>query len=584
MSIRILPDEVASQIAAGEVVERPVSVVKELVENSIDAGARSIQISVIEAGRRTIEVADNGEGIAPSELTLAVARHATSKLREVADLHRIHSLGFRGEALASIGSVSRMTITSRSRDHNEGSQLVVEGGHIGNLRPVSAAQGTVIQVENLFFNVPARLKFLKSDTTEKKNIDAFVTRYAIAYPYLRFGFEQDGRMGLKTSGSGDQREILGLLYDASLARQMLEIDADYDGMRVRGYVSPTSETRGNRSAITFFVNGRWIRDNALNAALIQAYHGMLMVGRYPIVFLFIDLSPDQVDINVHPTKSEVRFQDPGALFSAVQRAVKRGLLAFTPVPQLSGPPRWTRPTGEWESGSAPNALQANSMAMDIEQGGSQPAATHRDPYAASLDTPMMSSFPLLRLIGQIGNAFLVAEGPDGLYLIDQHAAHERVLYERMMNERQDGIASQVLLEPAVIQLSPEEARMLDEQLPTLKSLGFEVEAFGPYLFRVRAVPAAVVGADPAQALRVVIGDFEEDETPLTSELEARLIARICKRAAVKAGQALRVEEQKALLQGLEGCRAPRTCPHGRPTMIHISLDLLERQFGRKGAI
>lgn len=574
MPIRILSDELASQIAAGEVVERPSSVVKELVENALDAGARQVRIRIEGAGQTLIEVLDDGQGIPAQEVPLALARHATSKVHSVEDLAQIASLGFRGEALAAIGSVSRLTLISRTADSSEATSLRADGGKVGQPQPSGAPVGTAVLVEDLFYNTPARRKFLKSEVTERRHIANLISRYALAYPAVRFSLEIDSHHVLQSTGSGDRRELLALLYNPDLARRMVEVDADYDDVKVCGFLGPTDATRANRSELTFFVNGRWVQDLALSAAVVQGYRGMLMVGRYPIAVLFIELPPSAVDVNVHPTKAEVRFVARDDLFSSVQRAVRRALLAHAPVPEVQPGITWypaapgPRPNTAWE---AQSALGLANEAPE-EAGAEEPR-----------QTPLPhSGTPLLRLVGQVGSAYLVAEGPDGLYLVDQHAAHERVLYERF-RANQAEMGSQALLEPAVIELSPAQSGLLESQLDLLNSLGFEIEGFGPYAYQVRAVPTILSGSDPAAALRAVVEEFEEDETPLEAQRDARLIARVCKRAAVKAGQQLSIDEQHALLSDLEACEAPRTCPHGRPTMIHLSIDLLEKQFGRRGA-
>jgi DNA mismatch repair protein MutL len=580
MPIKILPEEVASQIAAGEVVERPASVVKELVENALDAGASHISITVEDAGKKLIDVADNGEGIPAEELPLALSRHATSKLSEAKDLFNIVTLGFRGEALASIASGSRFTITSRPKAAEAGARLVVEGGHIqGEPQPVGAPAGTVVRVEDLFYNVPARKKFLKTDTTERRHIDALVTRYTLAYPNVRFQLVQEGRTAVQTSGSGDRREALAALFSAEIAKQMLELNAEYDDLTIHGFISPTSLTRSNRQGITFFVNGRWVQDIALSTALIQGYHSMLMVGRYPLAVVFLEMKPEKVDVNVHPAKSEVRFSDRNEVFSSVQRTVRRALLAYSPVPQVHTQVRWA-PT------PPPQFTPQEYMEREAVEGEtSSPETTGEPTQEQPTGQPELpaSGMPLLRLVGQVGSAFLVAEGPDGLYLVDQHAAHERVLFEKFMAQRGDQIPSQTLLDPATVELPSESSRLLEDQLPLMEKLGFQIEPFGPNAYRVRSIPTILSGMDPAAAVRVVIEDFEEDETPLQDKIEEKIIGRVCKRAAVKAGQTLSPDEQKALLRDLEACQSPRTCPHGRPTMIHLSIDLLERQFGRKGA-
>ena len=600
MPIRLLSPEVASQIAAGEVIERPASVVKELLENSLDAGAHSIAITVEEAGKKLIEVADDGSGIPSHELELAVSRHATSKLIRSDELFSISTLGFRGEALASIGSVSRMTVTSRVRDEQEGARLRLEGGIAGKLTKVGTTVGTTVRVQDLFYNVPARLKFLKSDTTERRATDNLVTRYALAYPAKRFKLSDGRNVVLQTSGDGDRRLILAALYGVDVAKQMLEVMAEEDGLRLNGYVSPTSLTRSNRREITFFINGRWVHDVALNTALLHAYHTLLMVGRYPLTALFLEIPPAEVDVNVHPAKAEVRFRNQDRIFSFVQRSVRRALLAYSPVPGVA-PSLWgtsrtlpseqPRHTGlDWkiahdEQLSVGSEHYAETSDEQLETDSTTASTNSQLPIPPSREAPSpQASIPLLRLVGQIGATYLVAEGPDGLYLVDQHAAHERVLFEKLMAQHAlKNIPSQALLTPVAVTLPPPSAQLLMTQLPVLQRFGFDVEEFGPNTLQVRAMPALFMGSDPSAALRALVEDFEEDESPLQNEIEAKLAARVCKRMAVKGGQALSNEEQRALLIDLEACDSPRTCPHGRPTMIHLSVDMLERQFGRRGA-
>jgi DNA mismatch repair protein MutL len=585
MPIRLLSPEVASQIAAGEVIERPASVVKELLENSLDAGARNITISIEDAGRTLVEI---GYGIPADELELAASRHATSKLVHVDELFSISTLGFRGEALASIGSVSHTTLTARVKDSKEGARLKIDGGIAGKLEKIGAPVGTVVRVENLFYNVPARLKFLKTDVTERRAIDSLVTRYALAYPDVRFKLSEGKNISLQTAGDGDRRAILAALYGVDVAKQMLEVLSDEAGLKLFGFISPTSLTRSNRKDITFFVNGRWVQAISLNSALLQAYHTLLMVGRFPLTVLFLEIDPAEVDVNVHPAKAEVRFKTQDKVFSFVGRSARKALLAYTPVPSVS-PTLWgnrasipteTRQTGIDWSIAHDEQLIVDDRPLTMDD---RPSSTVNGQTNESQKTAF-NQVPLLRLIGQIGATYLVAEGPDGLYLIDQHAAHERVLFEKLMAQHdQKKIPSQSLLSPVVVNWPPAQAKLLEEQLEVLTHFGFEVEEFGSNAFQVRAMPALFAGSDPAYALKAIVEDFEEDEAPLQSEVEAKLAGRVCKRLAVKAGQALSQEEQRALLNDLENCDSPRTCPHGRPTMIHLSVDMLEKQFGRKGA-
>ena len=615
MPIRLLTEEVASQIAAGEVVERPASVVKELVENALDAGARNVTVTVEGGGRHLMRVADDGVGIPADEVELAFARHATSKLSSADDLFHVQTLGFRGEALASIASVSRLTMMTRAAAESAGTQIRLEGGTILQRTSIGAPQGTVVSVENLFYNVPARLKFLKSETAERSHIAALISRYAIAYASVRFKLVFDSRAVFQSSGSGDVREVLVSVYGVEIAKQLIELGSTYEpppippppaeedeaddlalrdrrteyaarnAIRVSGFISPPSLNRSNRKDITLFVNGRWVQDVRLSAAVLQAYHTMLMVGRYPIAVVMVTLAPEDVDVNVHPTKAEVRFRNYDGAFTAVERAIRKTLTERAPVPHLEVR-RWDITAGA-DDRHAPSRWspdwglhgQIEPSLVETRQG-----ASLQQPDAQNAQPPLPTDqVPLLRVIGQVGAAYIVAEGPDGLYLIDQHAAHERVLYETFSLQRAAAhIVSQALLEPVAVEVPPDAAALLHSQIETLNQIGFSIEPFGGNTFLVRSLPTVLGNVDPARAVRVVVEDFEEDETVLAAEVEARLMARVCKRAAVKAGQVLSITEQAELVQRLEQCLSPRTCPHGRPTMIHLSVEALERQFGRKG--
>ncbi|NLZ26190.1 MAG: DNA mismatch repair endonuclease MutL [Chloroflexi bacterium] len=585
MKIQVLSEQLASQIAAGEVIERPSSVVKELIENAIDAGATQIELEIKDAGKKLIQVSDNGVGIPANEIALAVSRHATSKLSKAEDLFDIRTLGFRGEALSSIGSVAKLSIISKHRDAEIGAEINVDGSKSEGVKPKSAPDGTVVRVEDLFFNVPARLKFLKTNTTENRQITGLITRYALAYPNIRWQLMQDGRVYLQTSGSGDRKEVLQSLFGVADAKRMLPIHFEDGEMRIEGFISELRLTRSNRRDITLFVNGRWVQDASLTAAVIRAYNTMLMVGRFPVVVLFIQMSPNMVDVNVHPSKAEVRFKENDQVFSTVQRAIRRGLLAYSPVPELNTAVLWGRPVEEI-SAKKPQQIEAQWQTPESEKEKPQNIEEVVPVLHQNLQAALSSDYlPVLRLVGQVAATYLIAEGPDGLYLIDQHAAHERVLFEQMMAQARSGIVpSQALLEAQIIELTPEKAGLLEEQLDVLKGLGFEIENFGPNTFSLRAIPAILAGGDPAEAIYAVVNAFEEDETPLMAEIQDLVAARVCKRMAIKAGQILSPEEQKNLLLNLETCQVPRTCPHGRPTMIHLSAMMLERQFGRTGAI
>ncbi len=576
MPIHELSKEVASKIAAGEVVERPASVVKELIENAIDAGASEIIIRIEQAGRRLIEVGDDGSGIPAKEMRIAVKRYATSKITSVEDLDDIGSLGFRGEALASIAAVSHFSLESRPQGEDQGMRLVVEAGTEQAFSPTGMKQGTLIKVENLFFNVPARQKFLKKDATERQLITELVTRYALYYAGIRFQLTQEGRPIFMTFGNENRREILSKIFDVEAAQSYLEIDFQDDYAKIYGFASPLKMTFSNRKQIFCFVNGRLISDATLTTAIIRAYQGYLMVGRFPSTILFIDMPPSEIDVNVHPTKDEVRFRDSGHIFGVIHSAVRRTLSTILPLPDFQMPAWNSRPNSEqtidpgWEFSREENHILPEPLSP-------------RSEALEGSEKPSDVKVPILRLIGQLGKTYLAAEGPDGLYLIDQHAAHERILFERMQNTQQAETSSQYLLSPETVVIPARLSEDFNGQKSILEKIGFRFEEFGPDTIRITAIPAVIQKMDPGTALLGALEPEEFQEGLITAEKEKKIILRICKKAAIKGGQTLSVQEQEQLIRDLENCASPRTCPHGRPTMIHISVDLLARQFGRLGS-
>lgn len=570
--IRVLPPEIVAQIAAGEVVGRPASVVKELVENSIDAGAREIRIEVADGGKRIIRVADDGCGIPAAEVELAFQRHATSKLASADDLTRIVTLGFRGEALASIAAVSRVTCATRAAGEETGTLIRLEGGEVVSRRPVGRPPGTTITVEDIFFNVPARRKFLRSSATERHHIDAWVTRYAMAYPDRRFVLVHDGREVFRSPGTGQMRDVLVAVYGVEVGSALVEIPPEEDAtVRVAGFVGPPHLHRADRGEITLFVNGRWVQDARLTYAVIQAYHTLLPAGRYPLAVVSMTLPPEDVDVNVHPAKAEVRFRDGEKVFRAVQRAVRRAVTEEGGIPTMRtvpGPAFIARPP-EVRPPERPTGERFRPVPM--------PAVV----------PPSPGGLPVLRVVGQVAATYIIAEGPDGLYMIDQHAAHERVLYERLMAQRETGIPVQRLLEPVAVDLPHEWAGLVEAHRETLHRLGLEVEPFGGNTFLVRALPAALTATHPRDVLTEVAQGLaegsegaEERTGGRAEEIERAIIRRVCKQGAIKAGQILSREEMEELLRALEECENPRTCPHGRPTMIYISTAQLAREFQR----
>lgn len=597
MPIRLLPPEVAGKIAAGEVVERPASVVKELVENSLDAGAKEIRVEIRQGGRRLIRVADDGRGIPGDEVHLAFARHATSKLTDVADLDRITSLGFRGEALASIAAVSQLTILTRPHEQTMGTFLRLDGGQITHEEGRGCPAGTIATVEHLFRNVPARLKFLRQPQTEAGHIHTVITHYALAYPDIRFGLAVDDRPTFQSAGSGKPLDVLIAVYGLEVAEQMLEVeepdvaeasDLDRQALRITGFVGSPTFHRATRRYISLFANRRWIQDRSLAHAVAQAYHTLLPVGRHPVAVLLLDLDPAEIDVNVHPTKQEVRFRDGRRVFSAVQRAVRRTLVERAPVPSMTHTPRtWASP--EWERRE--HLLAPDRAAVVPGQLGMELYRTAVDPVEPGMDPLRVGPvrLPLLRVVGQVGQTYIVAEGPQGMYLVDQHAAHERILYEQLMSQQGTRqVASQTLLEPLTLDLDPLLAGILTENLTALNQVGFEVKPFGGTSYLMRAVPSILAVPDVRAALVDILDllrsgsqQTASGDDPLASRAEELLIAAVCKRAAIKAGQTLSQEEMLQLVRQLEQCEAPRTCPHGRPTVLHFSVEQLEKEFGRR---
>jgi DNA mismatch repair protein MutL len=591
MPIKVLPAEVAAKIAAGEVVERPASVVKELVENAIDAGATEIKIEIRRGGIRLMRVIDNGCGIPGDEVELAFARHSTSKLESASDLARVSTLGFRGEALASIAAVAQVSLVSRTAQEAVGTQVKLENGAIVGREGKGCPQGTVVTVENLFYNVPARLKFLRREATEAGHISQLVSRYAMAYPELRFSLLTDGRLAFQSTGSGKLYDVLVKVYGLEAAQQMLPVESGggepraeggKTDVRVHGYVSSPSLHRSNRQYLTFFVNRRWVQDRSLSYAASEAYHTLLLKGRHPIVVLNVNLDPAEVDVNVHPTKREVRFRRGNEVFAAVQKAVRRVLAESSPLPTVAsrphplgsltaGPSVWGQPRQLTGVGSEHRPV--GQLALEVQR-------TAEDALTTTAPPQMRPRLPMLRVLGQLGQTYIIAEGPGGMYLIDQHTAHERVLYERFTAERaRMAVASQQLLTPLPLELTPRQHAAMAEHLEALTELGFEIEPFGAETYLLRAVPAVLERGDIGQAVADILDELAEEGSGQTGE-EKALISVVC-HSAVRAGQTLSMEEMRDLVRQLEETSLPHTCPHGRPTMVHLSAEQLAREFGRR---
>ena len=572
MTIRVLTPDVAAKIAAGEVVERPASVVKELVENSIDARASRITIEIKGGGVDLIRVTDDGCGIPADEILLSFHRHATSKLTSPDDLESVTTMGFRGEALPSIASVSRVTMTSRPASEAVGTEVRLRWGEVEKNGPAGCAVGTSVSVESLFENVPARRKFLRSPGSERSRISDLVARFALAFPRIRFNLVVEGRNSLVTSGNGILSDVVISVYGAETAGAMLEVSWDGpDGYSVHGFTGAPSLHRANRSYITFIMNGRWIQSPFLTYALTECYQGFLPVGRHPMSALMLTVPSSEVDVNVHPAKREVRFRREDRLFSGLQRAVRSTLVQASPVREFSFPSSQTESPGRGPF-SPQIPVTPDRLAFSMEAGDTVESAASGQPAIVG------QGISSLRVLGQIRNTYLVSEGPDGVYLIDQHAAHERVLFEKVSGGM-PGAQSQALLEPVAVELSPGQEELACSSSELLERYGFLMEGFGERSYILRAVPAVIGDKDPGKALVEVL-DLMAFEG-LVKEREQALAASIACHGAVRAGMSMEQREMEALLVQLEACDNPHTCPHGRPTIMHLSSSHLEREFGRR---
>ncbi|NJK81289.1 MAG: DNA mismatch repair endonuclease MutL [Chloroflexaceae bacterium] len=618
MPIHILTPTVAAQIAAGEVIERPASVIKELVENALDAGASQISVEARGGGLRELKVQDNGCGIPADEVELAFERHATSKLHEADDLWALQTLGFRGEALPSIASVAQVVCITRSASSELGTELRIAGGEVQYREARGCSPGTSISVRNLFYNTPVRRDYLRSDATELSAISQVVQQYALASPDVRFTLLLDGRLALQTSGNGDLRDVVIELYGLEVARQLLPIAADYgeglEAVHLNGLVSPPGLTRGTRSSMHLFVNRRAIQPRGPLAAVVtEAYHTMLMKGRHPLLVLDLRVHPAAVDVNIHPTKSEVRFRYQARVAGVVGRVVRDALLTQSdaqawldsvpaetvqrrfevrpPAPLASawnvGSTAWT-PLSRWDVGGAP-ATPAVPAAPAEQPDDHPPLEDTADLEPVRVLEPdedeapaQPSALPPLRVVGQVGLTYIVAESPDGMYLIDQHAAHERITYERLMQQRSNGpVEAQELLMPQTATLPPAAVALLLAHNSTLQEWGFALDEWGEGLLRVRAVPATLPAADVQQALLAIADYLGGQGGSAPPDWREAMLTTLSCHTSVRAGQALSLDEMRELLQQLERCINPHTCPHGRPTMVLLTPGQLEKQFGRR---
>ncbi len=573
------------KIAAGEVVERPAAVAKELIENAIDAGASRVDVVIEQGGVALIEVSDNGEGIPFEDLELALERHATSKLRAIEDLSSIATLGFRGEALASIAAVSDLTIQSITPESRAGGMARVRFGNQARVDRSPWGAGTSVRVKDLFENVPARRSFLRQPRTEVAYIETVVTAHALAYPQIAFSLAADGDQLLATDGLGDSIGAAAGVWGHEYASQLCAIEPEphrHEGYRISGIIGLPSISRARRDRLFTFVQGRFVQNRQIATAVEQAYHSLLMVGRRPVGCLVVLVPPDRIDVNVHPTKSEVRFTDDRIVFALVQRAVRHTLamnVAHQPIPTVIHAPLGPLPSS-YPGSQSPSVQRMLSLADPMRLPRSSLAQDAVDEKDDAHSISAGRKLPALRVLGQVASAFIIAEGPDGLYLVDQHAAHERILFEKIMNERSaTAVARQRLLEPAIVELSARQMQMLEDCKDDLHLLGFEIEEFGDGSVALRSVPAAIGSTVPAETLLVVLDEMLEGGRG-DYRLESLAISAAC-HGSIRAGQPLSLIEMRELVLDLERCESSLACGHGRPTIIRMTTEELARQFSRR---
>ena len=629
--IKILPEILSNKIAAGEVVERPASVVKELVENALDAGSSRITVEIEAGGRSLIRVSDNGSGMNHDDALLAIERYATSKIYTDEDLFSIRTLGFRGEALPSIASVSRLSLVSREAGSAAGTEVVVDGGKIRNVTETGAPPGTMITVRQLFFNTPARRKFLKTVNTEMGHITDTLAAIAMGHTRVRFRLLHNGRVVKDWPANDDGRLRAADILGDGLENALLPLTLENDALGISGWIASARVTRPTSRGLYTYVNGRFIRDRGIQRALFDAYAGRIMKGQFPVAVLFLTIAADRVDVNVHPTKHEVRFADQPAVYEAVRHAAADALkaseaalwsTATDSVPDaerpvqpdpLARPEHLARPEqlayriqeprrlfhpapkpGAFAGfpGSAPDRVSdritGSPQKPPVISGGADIPSPPKDPWAdepadeRSEETDSAKRrFSDLRIIGQVHNTYVLCEGSDGLILIDQHAAHERVVFEQLKTRSGSGVAAQHLLMPETVDLDFREAALMETLLPDLSRIGLELEPFGGNTFVVKTVPALMAGREVAPLVREIAGKMAETEyaPDLADALDPVLILMAC-HSAIRAGQSLEERQIRGLLAQMDACHSPSHCPHGRPTWIRWGFADLEKAFKR----
>ena len=571
--VRLMPDALANQIAAGEVVERPASVVKELVENSLDAGAQSVFVLIEKSGKDRIRVVDDGIGMSPEDARLALERHATSKLFSTEDLVNISTLGFRGEALPSIASVSHFTLQTREASSNAGYELSIEGGKVVREGELGLPPGTIIDVRRLFENVPARRKFLRADVTESTHIAQQMSNLAVCYPDVHFRLEHAKRTLLDVPAVSSRRERLYQI-EKSWVESAVTLDDHVGSLALQAWLSPPAESRGSSSRLHVYVNGRPVKDRILTHAVADAYRQISSKSGTPLVYLFLELPPDKLDVNVHPSKSEVRFVDQQLVHQAVFSSVRNTLSADGRAPEVFVSSSKSTSTSTSSVSSAVReplpAMSGTAMADALFAERAQETTPTFSEFADTPPTP----------IGQFRESYILAADDDDVWLVDQHAAHERILYEELVG-RSEGGEQQLLLTPLPLELTPSERVTMEEELDQLLAFGYDIEPFGGDSFVVRGVPASLAGLDTLRLVRAALGEAERDcRSSSVIEAQSRIAARLACHAAIKVNFPLAMEKMQYLVRELWRAERPTVCPHGRPTTLRIGLEQIERNFGR----
>lgn len=592
--IKILPDQLTNKIAAGEVVERPASVLKELVENSLDSGCSEVVVEIESGGKRLIKVSDNGCGMSREDALLALERHATSKIASDSDLFNLTTLGFRGEALPSIASVSRFTLATRERGRMEGTEIYVEGGRIKEVKACGMAEGTVVSVRNLFFNTPARLKFMKSVETESGHVGDILTKLAMSRPDTRFTFVNEGRNVFRTL-NGDLKSRVSTLLGKALAANLYQVEFAEEQITVKGLVANPECNRSAPTSVYTFVNGRFIRDRVVQHAILQSYRNFLEKGRYPVVVLFIDIPAGEVDVNVHPTKHEVRFREQGRVHDIIQAAVE-SVLRATPwiqVSRASASP-FVLP-GAASAASEARVAEVKEALTNYRPVAPTPRPFFQSPSSARPEAAFTTIekevddnretgyFTSLTIIGQFNAAYVLCQDGADLVLVDQHAAHERIAFERLKKQfANDSVESQGLLFPEPTEFLHGEMATLRENLKNLVQLGYELEEFGGTTWLIKGVPRLLAGANYLRTLRDIVEELQGlGKSKTFNDALEDILARIACHSVVRGTHPLTGQEISALLKQMDATDFSSNCPHGRPVFRKISLDEIERMFRRQ---